>query len=404
MISYILRRALYMIPVLIGINAITLILFYVVSSDPVLQHAGRNPSEETLQAKRHEFELDAPLFYSADYLAGEDILKARRTDRVNQITAQLQSSLTDLTDEAPTRRFIKKWRDSKPADSDQSRINADLAELNLPDNPQVDFNDITLTEVDKRWVNERSWLDAAFFRVLRFDFADSMVYPNQNIWDLFATKIWITLKITLPMLFVGLAVELVMSLLAARHRGRALDTVITISAVLAMSVPFLSYIVFGQWFAAISGWFPVSGYADGFAGVRFFVFPVMIGVIAGLGSGTRFYRAVLLEEVDRDYVRTARAKGVSEPDILFIHILRNAGIPIVTRLSLIIPFLITGSLLIERSFELPGLGGLMLSSITARDFWVVMPLTYILGVVYAVAVLLTDVLYAIVDPRVRVTE
>ena len=130
---------------------------------------------------------------------------------------------------------------------------------------------------------------------------------------------------------------------------------------------------------------------------------MLIGIIAGLGSAVRFYRAVLLEEMHQDYIRTARAKGVGEGNVLFIHVLRNAGIPIITRLSVIIPFLITGSLLIERLFEIPGLGDLMLSGITARDFWIVMPLTYLLAVVYSIAVLATDVAYAFIDPRVRVT-
>ncbi len=116
MISYILRRALYMIPVLIGINAITLLLFYVVSEDPVLQHAGRNPSQETLQAKRHEFELDAPTFYSSDFLSGEDILKARRADRLKETIDQVRAAETgDQTHDRPLQRFINTYQGARPA-------------------------------------------------------------------------------------------------------------------------------------------------------------------------------------------------------------------------------------------------------------------------------------------------
>ena len=404
MITYIIRRTLAMIPVLIGINALTLILFYVVSADPVLQHAGRNPSEETLQALRDKFELNAPLFYSSDYLTGEDILKARRADRLRIILSEVQKQIADGTIEntQSAQNIVDYWRTHQPNANDQSTINKQLNQLGLINPPQIQFTDITLSDSDNRKISKRHWYDAQFFRVLRFDFAHSMVYQDQNIWDLFRVKLPVTLKITLPMLFVGLAFELTLALFAARHRRKATDTIITILAVFAMSIPFLSYIVFGQWFAAESRWFPVSGYDTGLKGVHFLVFPVAIGIIAGLGSGIRFNRAVLLEEMDRDYVRTARAKGVKETDILFIHVLRNGGIPILTRLSIVIPFLITGSLLIERNFELPGLGDLMLSAITARDFWVVMPLTYILAIVYAGAVLITDILYAVVDPRVRV--
>ncbi len=404
-ISYILRRALYLIPVLLGINALTLVLFYVVSEDPVAQHGGRNASPETLQSLREQFELDGPLFLSTDYLTGEDLLKARRGGQLHEVISAIQDTQNIVTEDvaAPRRAFIKTWRGALPSADDEVVINDALAALNIDVAHRVDFSVITPTDLDQRKISDRHWYDAAFFRVIRFDFADSMVYTNQDIWDLFREKLPVTLKITLPMLFVGLAVELTLALFAARHHRKKMDTAITIIAVLAMSIPFLSYIVFGQWFAATSRWFPVAGYADGFAGVKYLVFPIAIGVVAGLGSGTRFYRAVLLEEMDRDYVRTARAKGVSERDVLYIHVLRNAGIPIVTRLTIVFPFLITGSLLIERNFELPGLGDLMLSSISARDFWVVMPLTYMMAVVYSIAVLLTDVLYAVVDPRVRVS-
>lgn len=451
MIAFIIRRLLYMIPVLAGILVITLFLFFVVAEDPVLQYAGQNPTEAQLRALRQKYDLDAPAFFSIGWLHGEDIIESKRRERLDNLFERIARDITqgvytddaeraffrrhDLTDvdilghswppafpaelEATYTAILDRkaeqtaalvqafddfrqdWRRGVDLEGHPDEINQGLRELFGDEAPLVSFERIALTRREQAKVNSRRWYDSQFFRVARLDFSDSMQY-EEPIWDLIIRKAPITLSITIPMFLIGLAIELSLSLFAASQRGRATDTIITILAVLAMSVPFLSYIILGQWLAAETELVPVSGWAPGFGGAKYLVFPVVIGVIAALGSAVRFYRAVLLEEMDQDYVRTARAKGVRRMDVLFIHVLRNAGIPIVTRLSLIIPFLITGSLLIERMFEIPGLGDLMLSGITARDFWVIMPLTYLLAVVYSVAVLITDIVYAFIDPRVRI--
>ena len=402
MIGFAFRRLLYIIPVLIGVLALTLVLFFVVAEDPVLAYAGQNPTAEQLRALRKKYSLDVPAFFELGWLQGDDILEVKRRTRLEEafdkIDEQVRAGQVDV--EAAD-AFKKRWRRGAELAGRGEAINAELADLVPQRAIRVHFQDVALSPADEREVEARSVWDAQFFRVARFDFDESMQY-EESIWALIARKLPITLSITLPMFFIGLAAELALALFAASRRGRPADTIITVLAVLAMSVPFLSYIVFGQWLAAETQLFPVSGWAPGLVGVKYLAFPIVIGVIAGLGSAVRFYRAVFLEEVQQDYVRTARAKGVSRGDILFIHVLRNAGIPIITRLSVIIPFLITGSLLIERLFELPGLGDLMLSGIQARDFWIVMPLTYLLAVVYSLAVLATDIAYVFIDPRVRV--
>jgi len=412
-IAFILRRILYIIPVLLGVLLITLTLFFVVADDPVLQYASQNPSEAELRALRREFELDRPAFvsFTSYWLDGEDILESKAREVFEEMVRQVGGRADELLaqrDDATRAQMEQAWRALQHRYRRgvrilhaQDDINEDVAELMGDAAPQVEFSGLALTEEEKELIAKRSPWDAQFFRVLRFDFAESM-QEKQSIWKLIRDKAPRTLAITIPMFLIGLAIELTLSLIAASRRGRPIDTGITVMAVLAMSIPFLSYIIFGQWIAAETRIVPVSGWAPLPEGIRYIVFPVAIGVIAGLGAAIRFYRAVLIEEMDKDYVRTARAKGVKRSDVLYIHVLRNAGIPIVTRLSVIVPFLITGSLLIETTFEIPGLGDLMLSAITARDFWVVMPLTYLLAVVYSVVVLLTDVVYAFIDPRVRV--
>jgi len=448
-IAFILRRILYIIPVLLGVLAITLTLFFVVAEDPVLQYAGQNPTAEQLRALRTEYELDVPAFFSPSWLAGEDIIETRRHARLEEFISRVVAAHQEYVDAEAARmreagasaeqvaqfrrdaddaldRFRRTWDREADLEGAAEAINEDLRELIPGTERSISFEDIALSPQEQAEVAQRSIWDAQFFRVLRlveigeasiviqtatphrgaaFDACRYLIDRIKHelpIWTLIRDKAPRTLAVTIPMFLIGLAIELTLALFAASRRGRPIDVGITIFAVLAMSIPFLSYVIFGQWLAAETRIVPVSGWAPLPGGVRYLVFPVAVGVIAGLGSAVRFYRAVLLEEMERDYVRTARAKGVKRNDVLFIHVLRNAGIPIVTRLSVIVPFLITGSLLIETTFEIPGLGDLMLSAIRARDFWVVMPLTYLLAVVYSVVVLLTDIVYAVIDPRVRV--
>jgi peptide/nickel transport system permease protein len=146
---------------------------------------------------------------------------------------------------------------------------------------------------------------------------------------------------------------------------------------------------------------PISGYAGGLDAVRFLILPVLISVVAGIGSSTRWYRTIFLEEIGKDYVRTARAKGLSEMAVLFRHVLKNAMIPILTGVVVVIPLLFMGSLLVESFFGIPGLGSYTIDAINAQDFAVVRSMVFIGSVLYIAGLLLTDLSYTLVDPRVR---
>ena len=145
----------------------------------------------------------------------------------------------------------------------------------------------------------------------------------------------------------------------------------------------------------------VGGYAGGADSLKFLVLPVAIGVVFGIGNSTRWYRTIFLEEINRDYVRTARAKGLSETRVLFRHVLRNGLIPILTGVVVAIPFLFMGSLLTESFFGIPGLGSYTIEAIQAQDFAVVRAIVFIGSVLYIVGLLLTDVSYTLADPRIR---
>ena len=168
-----------------------------------------------------------------------------------------------------------------------------------------------------------------------------------------------------------------------------------------MSLPSLAFILFGQYFLAYKlGWFPIFGYEPGWSGTKFLTLPVLIGIIAGLGSDVRFYRTVMLDEIRADYIRTAYAKGVSTRRVLFVHLLKNALIPVITSVVLAIPFLFLGSLLLERFFGIPGLGYMMIEAIGNRDFKVISAMTFIISVLFVFGNLATDICYALVDPRI----
>jgi peptide/nickel transport system permease protein len=250
----------------------------------------------------------------------------------------------------------------------------------------------------------RKITDTLFFqkgaRLLVFDLGRSDV-TDRDI----AAEIWRrmgpSLAIALPTFVLGMAVNVTIALIIAFCRGTYLDRWGTVVCVLMMSVSSLFYIIVGQF--VFAGWLrllPVSGFAWGAAMPKFVLLPVLIGLVSGIGDGVRYYRTVMLEEAGRDYVRTARAKGLSEGVVLFRHVLKNAMIPILTNAMTAIPFLFMGSLIMESFFAIPGLGSMTIDAVHAQDFAIVRSVVYISAILYLVGLLMTDVSYTLADPRV----
>ena len=209
-----------------------------------------------------------------------------------------------------------------------------------------------------------------------------------------------SLSLTVPMFIGELVISISLALIVAFFRGTITDILSVFICVVLMSVPFLSFILFGQYFLAFKwGIFPVYFWPD-MPVPKYVALPILIGIVAGLGGNLRFYRTVMLDELRNDYVRTAFAKGLSTGAVLFRHVLKNAMIPIITQVILAIPFLFLGSLLLERFFGIPGLGYLMIDAIAARDFQIINAMTFIGAILFVVFNLITDICYSIVDPRV----
>jgi peptide/nickel transport system permease protein len=211
-----------------------------------------------------------------------------------------------------------------------------------------------------------------------------------------------SLAIALPVFLAGLAAYISFALLMAFFRATYVDFAGVVVAVAMMSISGLFYIIGGQFLVSkLWNLVPISGYADGVDGIKFLVLPVIVGVVAGVGSSTRWYRTIFLEEMGKDYVRTARAKGMSEPRVLFRHVLANAMIPILTGAVVVIPLLFMGSLITESFFGIPGLGSYTIDAINSQDFAVVRSMVFLGSVLYIVGLILTDISYTLVDPRIR---
>ena len=325
MTAYIIRRLLYALPILIGVNIFTFTLFFVVNStdDMARMHLGvKRVTPEAVEHWKAERGYDRPLLINGE-----------------------ASGLDKITDTI----FFQK-------------------SVNL--------------------------------FVFNFGQSDS---GRDILYDI-SQRMWPSLAIAVPVLLVGLLVNITFALLIAFFRATYIDIWGVILCVVMMSISGLFYIIGGQFIAGkLLHLVPISGYETGWSAVKFLILPVIIGVIGGIGAGTRWYRTLFLEEINKDYVRTARAKGLAEQFILFRHVFKNALIPILTGVVVILPLLFMGSLITESFFGIPGLGSYTIDAINNQDFAIVRAMVFLGSVLYIIGLILTDISYTFVDPRVRLS-
>lgn len=325
MIAYLVRRILYAIPILVGVNLLTFALFFVVNTPDDMarvQLGIKRVTPEAIANWKHQHGYDKPLLYNAG--------------------AQGADKLTDTI-------FFEK--------------------------------------------------SASMF-VFDFGYSDD----GRSISREIVTRMGPSLSIALPSFIVGLAVYVTFALLMTLFRATALDIAGVALCVFLMSISGLFYIIGGQFLVSkLWHWVPISGYGDGIYSIKFVLLPIAIGIAGSVGASSRWYRTIFLEEIGKDYVRTARAKGLSELHVLFRHVLKNAMIPILTGVVVVIPLLFMGSLLTESFFGIPGLGSYTIDAINAQDFSIVRAMVFLGSVLYIVGLILTDVSYTVVDPRVRLS-
>ncbi len=217
-------------------------------------------------------------------------------------------------------------------------------------------------------------------------------------------RMWVSLQMALPLFVLQVFASTAFALLLVMFRNSALDFWGVVSCVLMLSISSLFYIIVGQYlFSRVLMLAPISGYAPGLDAVKFLALPVGLSLIARLGGEARLYRAMFLEEIGKDYVRTARARGLSEQVVMFRHVLRNALIPIITSAGSYLPYVFLGSLVFESFFGLPGLGAYVIEAIGKQDFAVVRTMVFVGSLLYIATYALIDIAYTWVDPRVRLS-
>ncbi len=238
-------------------------------------------------------------------------------------------------------------------------------------------------------------------QIVTFDYGRSYA-TKQEISKMILDGVGPSLSLAIPAFFLTTVLAVLIALVVAYFRGKAIDRVAVILCVFGMSVPMLAYILFGQYFFAYQlGWFPIAGYdSDWSLRWQYVGLPILLWVAVSLGYDVRFFRTALLEETSQDYVRTARAKGLSDKRVYLKHVLKNSMVPIVTNIVIEIPMLILGSFLLESFFGIPGLGSITIQAIHNSDFPVIKAMTTLQALLFIFGNLATDFIYTLVDPRV----
>ncbi|KTC79969.1 ABC transporter permease [Legionella cherrii] len=325
MMKYLLRRIIYSIPILFGINVLTFILFFMVNTpdDIARMHLGQKHVEQQViddWKMAHGYNL--PLFYNEEKNGIQKI----------KSTLFFQKSMKLFT-----------------------------------------FN---------------------------FGVSDS----GRDISEDITYRMWPSLSIALPVLLLEVMSNIIVAMAMAFFRASYLDLSGVVICIILMSISSLFYIIGGQYiFGKILRLVPISGYDGGFEAVKFVILPITVAVLSGLGAGARWYRTLFLEEMHKDYVKTARAKGLSEQKVMFKHVLKNAMLPILTGIVVIIPSLFMGSLILESFFGVPGLGSYTIDAIQQQDFAIVRAMVFLGSILYIVGLVLTDLSYMLVDPRVKLS-
>jgi len=422
MFRYIAKRILQMIPTVFGVILITFVLFNIVGGSPAMHVLGRHVSPQALEEFDEQRGFNKPLFIGlrtttrayadSDFerTAGDwqkiagiiwtngTVILAAGGEYALPVKFPLRTDCEyELEIEGRSAGFPMFGENQLKLSRDWKKISLrfqSLAEI-VPGDAPVEIRSIKLRRVMSHPFDSQF----VFYltRLAHLDFGVSSS-TNQRVSKLMLDGIGPSLMLAVPVFFIGLITAVMLSLFCAFWRDTWIDRFFVVLSVALMSVNYLVWIVAGQYLLAFKlGWFPVWG----FEAVRYIALPALIGVFSGLGAELRFYRTVMLDEMHRDYVRTAQAKGVSRGGVLFKHVLKNAMIPIITNTVIAIPFLYTGSLLLESFFGIPGLGYLGINAINSSDVDVVRAIVLVGSILFVIANLLTDICYAAVDPRVK---
>jgi peptide/nickel transport system permease protein len=444
---YLLRRLTQAVFTVLGVMLITFILFRVIAGDVSSSYVNQKLGAEARHAFNEKHKLDRPGIFNFhrrleinDHTAGSGLFSARDSGSstaakgLDLHLAPLQTGKSTVPGSKAVTITSKLIFNLKPQSQLSLIASIKAGQHGKLPNPTlsglqkiiIGLSDGTMLSIDLAGVRSvadltaaienhpanggkctatitpwslKKLFDSQFFWHLyeNVTFSGRSYATEQTLFDVIGERGKFSLSITVPAMALGWLFALVLSCLVAYYRGGLIDRLTVFVTVLGMCVPTLAYMLIGQWAMFIVA----PKYAAGLASPWSIYVPVLIMVISGLGWSVRFYRTIILNEITKDYVRTARAKGVPLAGILFKHVLKNCMLPILTEVVTEIPFLITGALLLEKFFGIPGLGDLLLTSITSRDVPIITGLTFFTTILFVISLLVTDILYAVFDPRIR---
>jgi peptide/nickel transport system permease protein len=384
MLNFCIRRFFYSLLVICGVMMLTFVLFNLAAGDPAAAALGKNAKPEEIENFRRELGADLPLFYGHE----------RRTEAFQ------------LEDGVYRRKFaaddVRVRIISADGSSHEKALDAAVIRLRLPKGSRAEFfrrQENPFNSQFFRAFGEILHFKGEFPYVEFFDFGRT-ISTREPIRELLWNGVWASLALMIPVFFGEMFFGMVLALIATAFRDRWPDRLLVVLSVCFMSVSYLVLIIGSQWlFGYRLGWFPLWG----FAGPRYLILPVLTGILFGVGGNIRFFRTVFIDELGREYLRTAVAKGEAPWRVYGVHLLRNASLQIITKAGAGLPFLFTGSLLLESFFGIPGLGFVGVDALYNSDIQLLKAVVVLSSILFVVINFLTDLAYAWADPRVRVT-
>jgi len=398
-----------MLPTTFGVLLLTFLLFHVVGGSPAEVVLGKNATAESLAAFDARYGYDKPLLLGRwsviRALSNLAASKLQPADELGMCDLPLGYPLAAGCYQVAATRALIKLEQSATGERDEVLRDTPTGMIvwSVREGWKVIKISVSGVTTDKISIEKQNagMFDSQFVHylaaLLRGDFGVSSEY-QLSVTSVLKAGVGPSLSLTIPIMIGGTLIGVMLGLICAACRGSAVDHLVLVVSTILMSVNYVIWVLAGQFLLAYK-WrlFPIWG----FESAAYLVLPVIIGIFSGLGRDIRFFRAAILDEVYKPYVRTAQAKGLSGVRIMVRHVLRNSLIPIVTYVSLSIPFLFTGSLMLESFFGIPGLGNVSINAIHSSDMAVVRAVVIMGALFYQVINLLTDIGYAWIDPRVR---
>ena len=426
MLNFIIRRLGEAVLVMLGVLLLTFVLFQLSAGDPAAAVLGKNPKPLEIENLRRELKSDLPLFYG-HWRKSEVYTSCNYEEKFVELPGikvpgyfvktrsgvQADKFIFKRKFEVPEKILIKvAGRGYLQIDGKEKKyfIGSDDIVLNKAPE-QIEITDANLRKVEFFRYQDNAF-NSQFVNSLRelVDFKSTFPYismlnfgktitTREPINNIIARGILPSLSVMLPVFIFELLLGIIFALIATACKDTFIDRALLVLSVAGMSISYLVLILAGQWFLGYYlNWFPVWGWN----GVRYLMLPILLGVVSGLGGGVRFYRTIFVNELKNEYLRTALAKGCNKTTVYARHLLRNTMVPIIARASTVLPFIFTGSLLLESFFGIPGLGYASIDALNNSDLALLKALTIVNALLFVVINLIADLLCAWADPRIRI--